>query len=168
MEVFMKYLVVKICISFVLVCSFSSVHAETVNEKSIKNLSPELRVLLQKEMNAIEAAMGEILIANASGDTKKIANLAGQIKDSFILKKNLTKSQRHELHTSLPNSFLKKDVEFHYNAGMLEHVAENGKDELVGFYYTKLFDACSSCHKEHAKHKFINFNEVNEKGRHEH
>ena len=60
------------------------------------------------------------------------------------------------------------DKEFHYNAGMLEHVAENEKTELIGFYYSKLFDACSSCHGSYAKHKFTSFASKVEKNEHEH
>jgi cytochrome c556 len=164
----MKFKIVKILSTLILFGSFSFAYAESENEKNIESLSPELRVLLQKEMQAIEEAMGEILTANASGDLKQIASLGKQIKESFILKKSLTKSQKHELHTLLPEGFIKKDQEFHYNAGMLEHVAENKKVELVGFYYSKLFEACSSCHQDFAKHRFPIFNVTKQNNKHEH
>jgi len=126
-------------------------------EKSIEYLSNELRKLLQDEMKAIESAMKEIVSANANGDMKKIATLAGKMEDSFILKKKLTKKQKHELHSKLPDDFIQRDTGFHYFASMLEHVAENNKVELIGFYYSKLLESCSGCHAEYAKHKFPMF-----------
>lgn len=164
----MRSQVVKIFLSAALLLSFTSAYAEAGKENNIESLSPELRTLIQGEMQAIEGAMSAILIANASGDTKKIAHLAKQIKESFVLKKNLSKEQRHELHTLLPSDFLKKDQAFHYNAGMLEHVAENNKTELIGFYYSKLFDACSDCHKTYARHRFTEFSGAMNKNKHEH
>jgi hypothetical protein len=165
----MKYLQHKIALTVLLLCSaFSFLHAETINKQSVENLSPGLRGLLQQEMQALSVAMNRILIANTAGDNKKIAELATQIKDSFILRKSLSQSQMHELHTLLPTDFLKQDEAFHYNAGMLAHVAKNGKNELVGFYYTRLFEACAGCHQDHARHKFTNFSQAAENNRHEH
>ena len=126
-------------------------------EEGVESLSPEIRVLLQKEMRAIEGGMKVIVSANAAGDTEQIARIARQIQDGFILKQHLTKYQKHELHSKLPPGFLKRDKEFHYMAGMLAHVAEKNKSELVGFYYSKLFEACVSCHSVYATHRFSRF-----------
>jgi len=137
-------------------------------EQSVENLSDEVRGLLQKEMIAIDAAMKRIVSANAAGDTQQVALIANQIKNSFILKSNLTQHQKHELHTKLPKDFLDKDSDFHYLAGMLAHVAENKKLELIPFYYSKLFEACSGCHQKHATHKFPKFLVEDDKKSHEH
>lgn len=162
------------CASFVLVflsltCLSPISGAEELGtEQGVESLSIKTREMLQKEMVAIDSAMKEIISANAAGDTAKIALIAKQIKDSFILKRSLTEDQKHELHSKLPSDFLSQDKEFHYLAGMLEHAAQNNKTELIGFYYSKLFDACSSCHKAHAKHKFSEFSNAPKTNDHEH
>lgn len=164
----MKHVIGKLIFTLGLFCLLSPAHAEAGGSGGVKNLSPEIRALLQKEMRAIDAAMSEIIKANAEGDMKKISKVAKQIKDSFILNQGLSRSQKHELHTTLSADFLKMDEAFHYNAGMLEHVAENQKTELIGFYYSKLFEACSSCHAQHAKHKFPSFTKMIKREQHKH
>ena len=140
----------------------------TAEEMGVETLSIEIREMLQKEMTAIDSAMKEIISANAAGDSEKVASIAKQIKQSFILKRGLTDDQKHQLHSKLPSDFLRQDQEFHYMAGMLEHAAQNNKSELIGFYYSKLFDACSSCHKAHATHKFTKFSAEGEANDHQH
>ena len=132
----------------------------------VKNLSPELRELLKKEMLALEKGMLEIFPAYISGDFKKIETIAHQMKNSFIMKQNITQEQKHELHSKLPQSFVSLDQQFHYMSGMLEHVAERQKIELVGFYFSELSDACASCHSQYATEKFPAF--ISKKEKHEH
>jgi hypothetical protein len=74
----------------------------------------------------------------------------------------------HQLHTLLPEDFLQQDQQFHYYAGMLQHVAANKKSELVAFYSAKLLESCGSCHQAHAKHRFPQFNQSNETTQHNH
>ena len=164
----MTYVLIKSLLTLTLACTLCSTYAVAANKRGVEALSPELRVLLQKEMMAIDTAMKEIVSLNATGDTQKISLIAKQIKESFILKQSLTQKQRQALHTALPADFIKQDEKFHYYAGMLEHVAENKKSELIGFYYTKLFEACSSCHQAHAKHRFVHFDEAIKESKHEH
>lgn len=90
------------------------------------------------------------------------------MKESFILKQRLTPNQRQALHKALPEDFIRQDEAFHYYAGMLAHVAENQKSELIGFYYAKLFEACSSCHQTHATHRFSHFGSAVKEMTHEH
>ncbi len=52
---------------------------------SIKDLPEDVRLLLQQEMREIQKAMKNIFDAYAVGDYKTIADLAGKIKESFIL-----------------------------------------------------------------------------------
>jgi hypothetical protein len=134
----------------------------------VEGLSTEVRTVLTQEMVVVDLAMKNIISANAEGDLEKIASIAKQIKDSFILKKSLTKHQKHELHSKLPIDFINQDKEFHYMAGMLEHAADMKKSELINFYYSKLFEACSSCHKVHAKHRFPKFSGKTKAVSHEH
>jgi hypothetical protein len=163
----MKYALIRSMLTATLVCLLSSAYADDTT-RGVEALSPELRALLQKEMIAIDAAMKSIVSLNAAGDTQKISQIAKQMKESFILKQSLTTAQRHELHNALPVDFIRQDEEFHYYAGMLEHVAEKSKAELIGFYYGRLFEACSSCHQVHAKHRFSNFGGADQEVKHEH
>ena len=173
-------------LTFLLVLGTSSVgygkevtHQDTSHQKQkntepkpdsspVESLSPELRGLLSKEMRAIQQGMVEIIPAYASGNWEKIASIAHQIKNSYILKQNLTIEQKHELHTSLPESFVKEDQRFHYLAGMLEHVASNTNAELVGFYFAKMNESCVSCHSQYATHRFPAFVPGNETRKHSH
>ena len=137
-------------------------------DSGIKSLSPELRTLLSKEMQALEEGMKSILPAYISGDFVEVANIANKMKNSYILKKSLTQAQKHELMTKLPKSFLRSDQKFHEYAGMLNHVAEKENLELIGFYYSKLSESCVSCHSEHASHRFPGLKAKSSKEDHHH
>ncbi len=123
-------------------------------ESGVESLSPELRDLLTKEMVALQEGMQSILPAYVSGNLDEVAKISGKIKNSFILKQQITDKQRQELGTKLPKSFISMDKNFHEYAGMLEHVSEMKNTELVGFYYSKLTESCVACHTEHAQHRF--------------
>lgn len=123
-------------------------------QSDVESLSPELRELLKKEMLALQDGMMSIIPAYVSGDWSKIKTIADKMQNSYILKQNLSDKQKHELHSQLPAQFIKQDQQFHYLAGMLKHVAEEEKTELVGFYFSKLSEACVSCHSKFATHKF--------------
>ena len=125
--------------------------------KSITSLTPQLQDLLRQEMQAIDASMQQILTAFARGEWQQVEHQAKQIKNSFILKQKLTKSQRHELHEKLPSRFIEMDQSFHYYAGMLAHTAEKRKTELVSFYIAKMSEACANCHSQFATHRFPGF-----------
>lgn len=120
----------------------------------VEALSPELRDLLSKEMIAIQDGMMSIIPAYSSGNWTEIAMTAGKIERSYILKQSLTESQVKELHTLLPPSFIEKDQEFHYLAGMLEHVAKENKAELINFYFSEMTESCVKCHSMYAVKKF--------------
>lgn len=144
-------------------------HTADDHEKhGVEALTPELRVLLQQEMRAIEVAMKDIISHHAAGDYKTVEQLASQIENSFILKQKLTEDQKHQLHTLLPDDFLQQDQKFHYYAGMLQHVAANKKPELVSFYYGQLLESCGSCHQVHAQHKFPQFEQTEKPEQHGH
>ena len=121
-------------------------------------------------MQALQQGMIDAITAYTSGDLPDVARTAKNMEDSFILKQAITREQMHELHTSLPDSFLTMDKEFHYYAGMLAHVAQVGKLELINFYFSKLTESCASCHSEHATHRFPGFSSEDEHhgGNHDH
>ncbi len=127
---------------------------EKENVAVVKTLSPELRDLLSQEMKSLQTGMMSIIPAYVSGNWGEIQSIAGKMKNSYILKQSLTENQKKELHSSLPHDFIKKDQRFHYLAGMLEHVAQNKKPELINFYFSEMNEACLDCHISFAKHKF--------------
>ena len=122
--------------------------------KGVEALSHVLRHLLRQEMQALQTGMMSIIPAYISGDWAEIENTAKKMKDSYLLKQNLTDAHMHELHSVLPESFIEKDQRFHYLAGMLEHAAKNQKPELINFYFSEMNESCVSCHTQFATHKF--------------
>jgi hypothetical protein len=110
---------------------------QKANGSPIESLSPELRALLSKEMVAIEQGMMAVIPAYVSGNWSEIEQIARQIKNSYILKQSLTDHQLHELHSSLPQGFIKQDQHFHYLSGMLEHAASNKKQSSSAFIFPK-------------------------------
>ena len=134
----------------------------------VEALSPDLRDLLSQEMKAVQSGMMSIIPAYSSGNWGEIVNIAGQIKNSYILKQSLTESQVKELHSVLPHAFIEKDQRFHYLAGMLEHAAKNKKPELINFYFSKMNESCVSCHTVFATHKFPALSPKEKKGEHAH
>lgn len=131
-------------------------HATHVEEKLsvVESLSPELREVLSKEMQALQDGMKSIIPEYIAGKWNEVETIATQMKNSYILKKKLSEHQVHELHSKLPPLFIELDQEFHYLAGMLAHAAEKKKPELVGFYFSKLGESCVGCHTRFATHKF--------------
>ncbi|WP_446008378.1 hypothetical protein [Candidatus Electrothrix sp.] len=127
-------------------------------EAGVESLSSELRVLLVKEMVALQNGMQSIFPSYVSGDFEQVSVTAKKIKNSFILKQQITDAQKKELGSKLPNSFMSMDKKFHKYAGKLEHAAEIQSAELIGFYYSKLTESCVACHMKYAKHRFPNFN----------
>jgi hypothetical protein len=134
----------------------------------VEALSPDLRDLLSKEMQALQSGMMSIIPAFVSGNWSEIATTAGKMKNSYILKQSLTESQASELHSVLPPVFVEKDQRFHYLAGMLEHAAKNKKPELINFYFSEMNESCVNCHTMFARHKFPALSPREQNGEHRH
>ncbi len=96
----------------------------------VEALSRDLRDLLSQEMQALEKGMMSIIPAYNSGKWADIETTGGKIKNSYILKQNLTEKQVKELHSVLPHAFIEKDQRFHYLSGMLEQAAKNKRKSL--------------------------------------
>ena len=118
------------------------------------HLSPELKGLLQREMNAIQQGMQTLIPAIVSGNWQDIAGIGAQIQNSYIMQQQLTDAQMQELHQSLPLAFQELDRSFHHAAGMLAHAAQQHNAELVTFYFYKLTDTCIACHSKFARQRF--------------
>ena len=129
-------------------------HAAHKKPSGVERLSPEIRSLLSQEMLALQKGMRSIIPAYISGNWREIELTAGKMHQSYLLKQNLSDSQKQELHSTLPYAFIKKDQRFHYLAGMLEHAAKNKKPELINFYFSEMNKACLACHSRFATHKF--------------
>ena len=126
--------------------------------KKVESLSQELRGLLSSEMVQIEQGMHQIFSHMIRGEYEKVNKLALKIRDSFILRKKLTKSQKNELR-QLPKAFLELDQSFHETAGDLANAAEFGDKDTVVEYYQKMAGKCVQCHSTFATHRFKNFEE---------
>ncbi len=166
-------LIISIVLMVILTSSLSYAEGKLnheINEpiSGIESLSPHLRALLIKEMLALQTGMQSIIPAYVSGNWSEIERIADKMESSFILKQSLTNEQEKELHTSLSSSFLKLDQQFHYLSGMLKHVAKNKKTELVGFYFSKLSEACVSCHALYATNRFPAFEPKKQINEHSH
>ena len=133
-----------------------SLHAG--EEKGVESLSDDLRGLLLSEMLQIEKGMHQIFSHMVRGEYEDINRIALKIRDSFILRKKLTDSQRTELK-QLPKSFLELDHSFHESAGDLANAAEFGEKDTVVEYYQKMAAKCVQCHSTFAKQRFQNFQE---------
>lgn len=143
-------------------------HEASKNRTGVEFLSHELRALLKSEMLAIQNGMISIIPAYASGNWSEIVSIAHKMENSYILKQRLTDKHKSELSTLLPSSFIQLDQEFHYLSGMLKHAASNKKVELVGFYFSRLSEACVICHSRYATHKFPAFSKKQEDSKHSH
>jgi hypothetical protein len=120
-------------------------------------LSPDTAELLVKEMRELQAGMNKIVPALVAGKWQEIVSIGNQMKDSYIMKKSLTREQMHELHMSLPEDFQKLDHSFHESAGLLAQAASKKNHEQASYYYFKMTEACVNCHTLYATHKFPEF-----------
>ncbi len=152
-------------VSFVVMSSLS--HADS-NVSGVSALSPELQKLFSEEMIQLNHGMKDIMDAYVSGQWDVIAPIAKKMENSYVLRKNLSRNQMHELHSKLPKQFLELDEKFHYYSGMLSHVSEKGKTELIGFYFSKMSETCISCHSTYATHKFPSFKPKEKQRDHHH
>jgi hypothetical protein len=140
----------------------------TVEEGSELQLSHDLKVILNQEMREIEEGMMKIIPAISAGNWETIADIAKNIKDSFILKQKLTKQQIEELHHSLSAEFVEMDQNFHSTAGKLAHAAHQQDGELVNFYFYKLHSQCMTCHSKYASKRFSSFQKIQQDKSHHH
>ena len=76
------------------------------------------------------------------------------MRDSYVMKHQLSSAQRNAIHQSLPPTFIELDRGFHRSAGMLAHAAKSRNSELVNFYFYKLVDTCVACHSKYAGDRF--------------
>lgn len=119
-----------------------------------EELSAGTRSVLVLEMQAIAEAMGRIHTALVTGDHAGVATDARNIEASFVLNKQLTAAQRHEIHTRMPGEFLAADQAFHQLAGELAEVAERRDLAQERALFNAMSEACESCHVRFAGKRF--------------
>lgn len=121
------------------------------------HLSPQVRGLLQQEMREVARGTQTLAIALATADWKTLHDTAAKIRASYIMSKQLTAAQKHELEHALPAGFKQLDAEFHARAEKLAHAAEARDHELAAFHYSRLVESCAVCHSNYAKTRFPGF-----------
>jgi len=145
----------KVIFSFLFVVLSLSLNANET--KGLKSLSPELRSHLSQEMLAIQDGMKDIFSNIISGNYEEVSSIATKIKNSYILKKELTPSQVKELQTKLPKDFLIQDKAFHDKAGELAAAAEFEEVKNMTLFVSQLTNSCVKCHSAFAQSRFTNF-----------
>ena len=130
-------------------------------------LSQEVRSLLQAEMREIAVAVQAVAVSLATGNWESIETISENIRASYVMEKNLTDSQRHELEDQLPDYFKRLDAEFHARAEKLGLAAAAHDPEAVAFQYYRLIESCATCHATFAKTRFPGFSSISpEKHKH--
>lgn len=123
----------------------------------VLSLSPKHRAALVAEMVGVKEGVAELSASLATGEWDAAAQRAERVRDSYIMKKNLTRAELEELERVLPADFAEMDDAFHRHAEGLAHAAEARNYELAVFYFSKMMDGCGNCHARYATHVFKGF-----------
>lgn len=123
-------------------------------------LSQEVQSMLQAEMREISVAVQAVAVSLATGNWESIETISENIRASYVMEKNLTDSQRHELEDKLPDYFKRLDAEFHVRAEKLGLAAAFHDPETVAFQYYRLIESCATCHATFAKTRFPGFSSI--------
>lgn len=123
-------------------------------------LSPKLRAALQAEMVAVRDHTAQLAIRIPAGEWPAVAEHAGRIRDSYIMKQKLSHAEMAQLEERLPAEFQALDAAFHRHADSLARAAHEHDYELAVFYFARLLDGCGSCHARYASHRFGGFGAV--------
>ncbi|HUV68330.1 MAG TPA: hypothetical protein VMW15_01625 [Terracidiphilus sp.] len=122
-------------------------------------LTPKLQELLRKEMLSINDASQKILSAMVAGDDLRVAKLAQQIHDSFILRKLMTPQDEADLKSAVPQDFIRQDRAFHDISAALAQAAQVGDRVEQRKQFSRMIEACTACHARYATDRFPNFAE---------
>lgn len=165
MNFFYSKLLVPLILS---ILSFNIQAESNVHEKkaTVLQLPADIKPLLLEEMQQLQQGMMNLTPAVVSGNWDEITHIAKKMQHSYIMKQKLTPKQMQSLHQSLPSAFIHLDHNFHRLAGMLAHVAEEKKMELVNFYVYKLTEACVQCHSQYAQQRFPALNNFSKPTKH--
>ncbi len=120
-------------------------------------LTPRLQELLREEMRFIDKASQGILAALVTGSDARVAALAEQIRDSFILRQAMTPEDKKHLVTVAPQGFVPMDQAFHQIAAELAQAARAGDRPAQHQQFGRMVAACSGCHARYATDRFPEF-----------
>lgn len=120
-------------------------------------LTPKLQNLLRQEMLAIDLASQQILAALVRGDDARVATLARQIHDSFIMSQSMTEADEAALLAAVPEDFVQRDAGFHELAAALAEAASAGDKAAQRVQFNRMIEACSACHARYATDRFPQF-----------
>lgn len=135
----------------------NSIVLAQVFEPISPKLTPRLQELLREEMRSIDEASQGIFAALVAGNDAQVAALAGQIRDSFILRQAMTPEDKKHLVTVAPEGFVPMDQAFHQIAGALAQAARAGDRTAQHQQFGRMVAACSGCHARYAADRFTGF-----------
>lgn len=118
------------------------------------DLTPKLRDLLRKEMLSIEQASRDILSALIAGNDARVARLAQQIHDSFILQQSMTPEDRQDLMAAVPEDFVTRDRAFHKLSADLAQAGRDRDRDAQHAQFGRMIEACTACHGLYATDRF--------------
>ncbi len=120
-------------------------------------LPKDISLLLKQEMQQIRQGMESLTWLVASGDFSAVAKVAQALEEGYVMKRKLSKEQRHILVAALPAGFKALDQRFHTQASLLAAAAQQHDAELVNFYIYKMNEACVACHSQFVSDRFEGF-----------
>lgn len=133
-----------------LAASTNLLAAEPVTPK----LTDQLRILLQKEMRSVQAAMDSIHSAIVMGQHDAVAESAQRIHDSFILAQSLTDQDRKDLMSAVPEEFVKLDKAFHQLSASLAQAGRDENTEEQHELFGEMTQSCIQCHGTYVSDRF--------------
>lgn len=140
--------------AFSLACLLGGTASLYAQEAVGPRLTPKLKGLLVKEMQAVLGAQQTILKAIVQGEHETVAQQARQIHNSFILKQSLTPEDRKDLQAAVPEGFILTDRAFHEAAAALADAALMGDSEAQLDQFAKMNNFCLTCHSRYAVDRF--------------
>lgn len=133
----------------------SGVSATAQDVKPVSpDLTPKLQELLRNEMLSVEDASRQILSALIAGEDARVAELAQQIHDSFILQQSMTPQDRKDLMAAVPEDFVTRDRAFHALAAALAEAGRDGDRARQHEEFGRMIEACTACHALYATDRF--------------
>ena len=119
-------------------------------------------------MLAIREGISIIAPALAAGEWDAVASQAQKIQHSYILNQRLSADDAHELERLLPEEFKSLDGLFHARAAALAGAATQHNSDLSLHHYSRLLEACISCHSQFARSRFPDLAQVPSEHQHVH
>jgi hypothetical protein len=131
--------------------------SEPPHFEPVLELSSSLRALFVAEMQQVDRGFQRIALALPRGDWPAVEEGARLILHASLLEQKLSDEQREELLRALPEDFLALDSRFHRAADKLASAARAPDADLVALHFSRLAEACVTCHATYATGRFPGF-----------